>query len=80
MFKQFKFRFSPSGGFLPRPEPSDIEGLVHRAFPPQDVNSILLELAHYGKRAIETDKERIHLDIIRLSDGDGPCARSPSKS
>jgi hypothetical protein len=77
MFKQFKFRFSPIGGFHTRPEPSDIECLVHRVFHAQDVNSVLLELAKYGKRAIEkTEKERIHLDIIRLSNGDSSRVRA----
>ena len=71
MFKQFKFRFSPSGGgFRPDPEPSDIESLVHRVFPPARVEFVVNHLDNYGKKKHETDLGSVRLDIVKLSDGD----------
>jgi hypothetical protein len=69
MFERFKFRFSRSSGFEPRPDSSDIAELVRAVFPAHEVESVLGNLEKYGRKSFEIDKDRIRLDIIRLSDG-----------
>jgi hypothetical protein len=55
---------------VPEVTKADVTRVIRREFPNHNEDEIKALLARYGRRRWEAEPERVHLAILKLSDGD----------
>ena len=55
---------------IPNVSRADVERVAARDFPANQVSEVLKALSAYGAESYHRETDRVHLDILKLADGD----------
>jgi hypothetical protein len=55
--------------YVPQPARQEVETLCALLFPNEDITIILALLDEYGRESYERERERVHIAILQLSEG-----------